>query len=302
MVLAGGPDRERPVSFMSGHEVAGALRQAGHEVVEFDINPSDLEALVWFAEWSGDVVFPVLHGPWGEGGGLQQILDERRLPYVGSRTQAARKGMDKYETKQTLVQRGLPTPAFEKLTRDDQSALEPPVVVKAIREGSSFDLAICHDASAVDTDVADLFQRHEHLLFEKFVAGIELTVGVIGAVGEPAVALPPIQIVPATDYYDYEAKYNRDDTQYLFDIDLPSKVLAELAEQALLVHEAVGCRHLSRVDFIADEAERLWVLEINTLPGFTRHSLLPKAAQQAGISMESLVDRLVQWAAAEGPG
>ena len=302
MVLAGGPDRERPVSFMSGQEVAGALRQAGHDVVEFDINPSDLEALDWFVGWPGDVIFPVFHGPWGEGGGLQQILDERRLPYVGSRTQAARKGMDKCQTKQVLVENKLPTPAFEKLARNEQSAIEPPVVVKAICEGSSFELAICHDASDVEIAAADLFQRHEHLLFEEFVAGRELTVGVIGAVGEPALALPPIQIVPATSYYDYEAKYSRDDTQYLFEIDLPSKVLAEVTAQALLVHEAVGCRHLSRVDFIADEAERLWVLEINTLPGFTRHSLLPKAAWQAGISMEELVDRLVQWATAEGPG
>ena len=299
MVLAGGPDRERAVSLMSGSEVAGALRQAGHDVVEFDISPSDLAALDWFAQWPGDVVFPVFHGPWGEGGGLQRILDERRLPYVGSRTIAAELCMDKFQAKQVLVRHGLPTPAYEKLGRGDTPSLAPPLVIKALCEGSSFEMAICRDAGEVADAAADLFQRHQQLLFEQFVAGLELTVGVIGPPGAPGEALPPIQIVPAVSFYDYEAKYDRDDTQYLFDIDLPRPVLDDLVDQALRAHEALGCRHLSRVDFIADADRRLWILELNTLPGFTAHSLLPKAAAKAGISMPRLVDRLVRWAAAE---
>ena len=299
MVLAGGPDRERAVSLMSGSEVAGALRQAGHDVVEFDISPSDLTALDHFVDWPGDVVFPVLHGPWGEGGGVQTMLDQRRLPYVGSRAAAAGLCIDKYETKRVWVDRGLPTPAFEKLARDDTPTLEPPLVVKALCEGSSFELAICHDSTQVEAAANNLFDRHEHLLFEKFVAGKELTVGVIGAEGEPAQALPPIHIVPAASYYDYEAKYTRDDTAYLFDIDLPQCVLDQLAGDALLAYESVGCRHLGRVDFIADADNRLWLLEINTLPGCTSHSLLPKAAAHAGIPMPQLVDRLSRWAAAE---
>ena len=172
-------------------------------------------------------------------------------------------------------------------------------MVKALCEGSSFEMAICHHADQMAAAADDLFDRHEHLLFEKFVAGKELTVGVIGAEGEPAHALPAIHIIPAVSYYDYEAKYDRDDTRYLFDIDLPQPVLDQLARDALLAYELVGCRHVGRVDFIADDANRLWLLEINTLPGCTSHSLLPKAAAHAGISMPQLVDRLARWAAAE---
>ena len=287
------------MSFMSGAQVADALRQAGHMVLERDLTPADLSALDDFADWPGDAIFPVLHGPWGEGGGLQRLLDDRSLPYVGSRAAAAALCIDKARTKRVLVQHGLPTPPFEQLGPDEAPTLPLPLVVKALCEGSSFEMAICHDAAQLDAAMADLFQRHEQLLFEQFVAGKELTVGVLGPPGAPCQALPPIQIVPAVTYYDYDAKYNREDTQYLFDIDLPGPVRDQLVAQALQAHAVTGCRHLSRVDFIADADDRLWILELNTLPGCTAHSLLPKAAAQAGIAMPQLVDRLVHWAAAE---
>jgi len=301
LVLAGGPDRERPVSLHSGQRVAIALRQAGHDVRESDITPDDLSALDEFVRWSGDVIFPVLHGPWGEGGPLQRVLDERGLRYVGCRADAAELCMDKLRTKQTLAERSLPTPAFEHLRRGQVPRLALPLVLKPLCEGSSIDLIICRDSVALHAALEDLFQRHRTLLAESYITGKELTVGVIGRSGAEQV-LPPIQIVPATEFYDYQAKYERDDTQYLFDIDEPPTVLSDVRAVALAVYRALGCRHLSRVDMMLDAQHRPWVLEVNTIPGFTDHSLLPKAAREMGMAMPALVDMLVQLAAGQPAG
>lgn len=307
MVLAGGPDREREVSLMSGKQVAAALREAGHDVIERDLSPSDTAALDEFAQWCAEspgtgAVFPIFHGKWGEGGGAQQLLDQRGFAYVGCREAAARLCTDKTKTKQTLLDAGLPTPAFELLDCRAAEAgvypgeLLPPVVIKPNDDGSSIDLAICHDLTKRDAAWADLSSRNESLLVERFVRGREMTVGVIeDEHGKPA-ALPSIHIVPATEFYDYEAKYIRDDTQYHFDA-LPPEIEAQLCRLAEQAFAALGCRHLSRVDLFVDENDRPWVIEVNTLPGFTTHSLLPMAANRVGLSMPTLVDRLVRLAA-----
>lgn len=301
LVLMGGPDRERPVSLQSGAQVAAALREAGHEVLKHDAGPGDLSALAAFSEWGGDVVFPVLHGKWGEGGGVQRILEQRRMAFVGCRAEAAALCMDKDRTKQVLRKRGLPTPTSEVVGAAERIHLSPPLVLKAVDEGSSFGLAICPDAAAVERAQRELGASFDRLLAEQFVRGKEITVGVIaGAVDEARLtALPPIHIVPATSYYDYEAKYNRDDTQYRFDIDLPADVLQQVSELGLAACQALGVRHMSRVDFIVDEANQPWILEVNTIPGFTTHSLLPMAARRAGLELPALVDRLVRLALVE---
>ena len=315
MVLAGGPDREREVSLMSGQQVAAALREAGHDVIARDLSPTDTAALDEFALWqtespgpatSGGVVFPIFHGKWGEGGGAQQLLDQRGLPYVGCRETAARLCTDKTKTKQTLRDAGLPTPAFELLgcNREQPRStfpgeLAPPVVVKPNDDGSSIDLAICHDQAALDRAWAELSARNDALLVEQFIRGQEMTVGVIeDEHGQPQ-ALPSIHIVPATEFYDYEAKYVRDDTQYHFDA-VPAEVESHLGRLAVEAFNALGCRHLARVDMFVDESQQPWVIEVNTLPGFTTHSLLPMAAQRHGLEMPALVDHLVQRAVADG--
>lgn len=298
MVLAGGPDKERPVSLNSGQCVTAALREAGHEVVQRDITPGDTGCLDEFLRWGGDVVFPVLHGPWGEGGGLQKLLDARGLRYVGSAASAAALCMDKQRTKLLLAGRGLPTPASELISPTATPRLAPPLVVKPNDEGSSIDLTICRSASQVAAALAGMVGRYQRVLVEQFVAGREMTVGVIGT-GRDAFALPPIRIVPAVEYYDYQAKYTREDTQYLLDpeaIGLDAATLDRLKAISVEAHRLAGCRHLSRVDLIVDDAGQPWVLEINTLPGFTTHSLLPKAAAYAGITLPALVDRLVRLA------
>lgn len=296
MVLAGGPDREREVSLMSGATVTDGLRQAGHDVEQRDMGPGDLSALDFFADWGGDVVFPIFHGRWGEGGAAQKILDERGFKYVGCREAAARLCFDKTLTKQRIIEAGLPTPAFELVTAEGRPTLEPPVVLKPNDDGSSIDLAICHDRAALDAAWADLSSRNQSLLVEQFVQGKELTVGVVEDEDGKPTALPSIHIVPATAFYDYEAKYIRDDTQYHFDHTTP-RIEAELRDIAQRVFVELGCRHLSRVDMFLDGDDRPWVIEVNTLPGFTSHSLLPMAARQSGVALPVLVDRMVRLAA-----
>lgn len=330
LVLAGGPDREREVSLNSGAEVSAALSSLGHEVRLRDVGPTDLSALDEFVQWTAPpvpalsrgegepqrqppaIIFPVMHGSWGEGGALQRILDERGLPYVGCRSDAAERCMDKFLTKEALSAAGVPTPAYEHLTAAQRRRLEPPVVIKAPREGSSIDLFICHHAEDARRARSRLHHRHPHVLVEKFVPGMELTVGVLGfkppeearavdgAVSPGVTALPPIQIVPAVEYYDYEAKYNRDDTQYILDIDLPPDVIASVKALAVRTFEVMGVRHMCRVDFIVDREHRPWVLEVNTIPGFTTHSLLPKAAAKAGMPMPTFCELLCRAALAEG--
>ncbi len=301
LVLAGGPDRERPVSLVSGREIAAGLRRAGHDVLMRDIGPDDLSALDEFTRWGGDAIFPALHGPWGEGGGLQRILDQRHLSYVGSRAAAAALCMDKLATKQRWAELGMPTPPWELLQPALAATLDPPVVLKPLCEGSSIDVAVCRDAAALHATRERLHARHDTLLAERCIDGPELTVGIIPA--DPTAnaterVLPVIEIRPATGFFDYAAKYERDDTVHNYDIDLPPAVLDEVSRLALESHRRLGCRDLSRVDFMIDKQGQPWMIEVNTLPGFTPHSLVPDAAAKVGIDFAALVDRLARVAAA----
>ena len=268
------------------------------------------------------VVFPVLHGPWGEGGPLQAILEEAGFAYVGCKEPAARLCMDKWETKQALQESRLPTAEAELLNKGDKRSLPAPCVVKALDEGSSYGLAVCQTEEQADAATAKLFEEHDRLMIEQFIAGKELTVGIIegleGWDGRPArhepqktpqtggtpippeasgpTALPPIHIIPAVEFYDYEAKYTRDDTQYNFDIDMDPACIQSVLETAKKAFETLDCRHLARIDFIVDEQYNAYILEANTMPGFTNHSLVPKAAQQRGITFPDLCDHLVRLA------
>ncbi|MEM8737772.1 MAG: D-alanine--D-alanine ligase [Planctomycetota bacterium] len=301
MVLAGGPDREREVSLRSGAQVAAALREAGHAVRERDLMPDDQTALGGFAAWGGEVVFPVFHGKWGEGGGAQRLLETAGVKYVGCREAAARLCTDKAATKRRLLDAKLPTPAFELVNSESQPTLPTPVVIKPNDDGSSIDLAICPDPEAVKKAWAELSPRNPVLLVERFITGKEMTVGIVeDESGEP-VALPTIQIVPATAFYDYDAKYVRDDTRYLFDA-VPEAVETSLRGLAVRVFRELGCRQLSRVDLFLDDADQPWVIEVNTMPGFTSHSLLPMAAARSGLPLPRLVDRLVTRAARDWIG
>jgi D-alanine-D-alanine ligase len=300
MVLTGGPDRERDVSYASACQVTAALLEAGHDVTQRDVGPREPGALDDFKRWNGQCVFPVMHGSWGEGGALQRVLEQRGLKFVGAGARSARLCMDKHRAKAVLEEQGLPTPAFELLRTGQRRILQPPLVIKPPREGSSIDLYICRTVSDINNARRNLRGHRDELMVEKFVAGKELTVSVIGRPGTDLPhALPVIHIVPATTFYDYDAKYKRDDTYYQFDADdigLSATTLRYVQRLAIEAHRALGCRHLSRVDFIVDERDQPWILEVNTIPGFTTHSLLPKAAARDGLPMPKLVDQLVRLA------
>lgn len=293
-VLYGGPSAEREVSLVSGRAVIEGLRSMGHEVFASDVSPSDLSGL----DHPADVVFPVLHGQFGESGELQEILERRGIPFVGSGSKASRLGMDKVETKKAWEAAGLPTPAYRVVARGEAIPDAPgSCVVKAINSGSSIDVVLCKAPAEAPAQaraaVADLLTRHERVLVEQFIQGPELTVGLLEE--EP---LAPIRIVPKREFFDYEAKYKASDTEHRFDTGLPAAVIETVRDLARRANAVVGARDLARVDVMIDDQNHPYLLEINTLPGFTPKSLLPEAAQHAGISFGALVDRLVRRTAA----
>jgi D-alanine-D-alanine ligase len=293
-VLMGGPDAEREVSLASGEQVALALEQdAGFEVIRRTVDrPGAAELL----ELGADAIFPVLHGPFGEGGPLQEILESTGLPYVGCRPRAAALAMDKLATKMLADGVGVPTPPSRELRPGEPLDLEPPLVLKPANEGSSVGLRICHDRAAAEAARRELEPVTPRLMAERYVRGREVTVGVVN--GE---TLPIIEIRPAVEFYDYEAKYTREDTAYLLDPELPPGVADALRRHTLAVWNRLGCRHLARADFLVDSTAPHvpWFLEINTMPGMTTHSLVPKAARHAGIGMTALCGGLVHRAIAD---
>jgi len=296
-VLMGGPSAERQVSLMSGAAVAEALERLGHSVVRADILPTDVSAL----DRRGiDLVFIALHGEFGESGEVQELCEQRGLRYVGSGPKASKLAMDKAASKQLFKSAGLATPDWMVIEEFHPPAivnrwleeLPPPVVLKPVDGGSSIDITIAADAAARDKALAQLLDRYGRAMVERFVEGRELTVGILG--DQP---LPVLEVIPGRAFYDYRAKYADDaGTRYEFEHGLSAECTEALQEAALTAHRTLGCRDLSRVDFILDAAARPQVLEINTIPGFTSHSLVPMAAKRIGLSFEDLIDRLVNLA------
>lgn len=289
-VLRGGPSAEREVSLAGGRAVAAAIRTLGHVVTEADIAPNDLTAL----DAPADVVFPVLHGRFGEDGHLQSILEDRGLAFVGSGSEASRISIDKDATKRRWRAAGLPTAPWAVLESSAGSAwdeLAPPLVVKPLAEGSSIGVSICDTAESLRRVLPQAIAEFGRVIAEQRLEGPELTVGILGR--DP---LPVIQVRPAAGWYDYAAKYERNDTDYLLDPDLDRTTYDALQRLALEAFDALGCRHLARIDLILDRRAGPQLLEINTLPGFTDHSLLPKAAAHAGIPFSRLVEKLLEMA------
>jgi D-alanine-D-alanine ligase len=301
----GGPDAEREVSLCSGREVAAALRNSGRcEVVEAVIDKPTYQELRVMAgggadnpsrspaHGAADVIFPVLHGQWGEGGALQDMLEKLGLPYVGSKPQAARLAMDKLITKSLLAETGVPTPPSRQLLPDDECDLAPPLVLKPVDDGSSVDLRICRTVEELAQARRHLHPKRGRLMAEQYIKGREITVGVI--CGDP---LPLIEIIPNVEFYDYQAKYIRDDTSYVLDPELPRGVAQSCVNIAMAAFTRLGCRDIARVDIMVDERGP-WFLEINTMPGFTTHSLVPMAARKIGLQMPALCAKLVDAALA----
>jgi D-alanine-D-alanine ligase len=325
-VLMGGTSDEREVSLSSGAQVARALREAGHEVVAVDtvqgvlsadaerrlladgvraappasvelavLDESQTVALTREPALEGiDVYFLALHGGTGEDGTIQALLDVAGVAYTGSDRLGCSLAMDKEVTKRLLRDAGIPTPEW--LTGpcsagEVEETLGLPVIVKAAGGGSSLRLVLAHDRAELEEAIEESASWNDLVLFERYHPGRELTVGVVGEE-----AFPVGEIVPEHEIFDYECKYQPGKAEEIFPADLPEALSDRLRALALQVHRTLRLRDFSRVDFIVDDAGEVWCLEANALPGMTANSLLPKAAQAAGVAFPELCDRIARLA------
>lgn len=290
-VLFGGTSAEREVSLKSGSRVLAALQSQGVDAHAFDPAERKLDELAGF-----DRAFIALHGRHGEDGTIQGALELMHIPYTGSGVMASAVGMDKWRTKLLWRSVGLPIPEFVMLdATSDFAAVEAqlglPLFVKPACEGSSIGVTKVRKAGELHAAYLEAAKHDPLVIAEKGVLGGEYTASILGDE-----ALPIIKIEPATDFYDYEAKYFRDDTAYRCPCGLPEARELEIRAQALDAFRVLGCRGWGRVDFLMDEAGNAYMLEVNTSPGMTDHSLVPMAARVAGISYEALVLRVLSLA------
>jgi len=285
-VLMGGVSAEREISLRSGAAVLAALRQAGIEAHGLDWNGRLDSALL---ESGFDRFFIALHGRGGEDGQLQAVLDLIGKPYTGSGVLGCALAMDKSRAKLTWLGAALPTPPFEMVdagadTEAVLARLGTPVFVKPAREGSSIGISKVDNGEALAAAIAAARAYDESVIVERAVSGGEYTLSIVD--GE---ALPAIKLETSREFYDFQAKYVDDDTRYLCPCGLSTDAEAELAAIGLRAFEVLGARGWGRVDFMRDEAGNNWLIELNTVPGMTDHSLVPMAARAAGMSFEDLV-------------
>jgi D-alanine-D-alanine ligase len=293
-VLAGGIGSERDISIQSGRCVAEALQEAGFRVVTADIRPDNLEIL---NDSSIDVFFPALHGTFGEDGQLQQILEDRSLLYVGSGPKASRLAFDKMASKMLFEDAGVSTPSaieFDSemnidLLEEQLPGLADKYVVKPIRQGSSVGVSIVSTAHEAIRAASETFSEFGDCMIEEFISGREVTVGIL-----QDLPLPIIEVRTQSGFYDYQAKYIDEQTEFLFDTITDKTVAANVSRAAIDCFNALDCRHFARVDFILSDDCVAYALEVNTIPGFTSHSLLPKAASKKGLSMSDLCGKIVE--------
>lgn len=291
-VLFGGKSAERAVSLNSGSRVLAALQHQGVDAHAFDPAERSLDELKYF-----DRAFIALHGRFGEDGTIQGVLELMGIPYTGSGVLASALGMDKWRTKLMWEAVGLPVPAYALLNaRSDFAEVEEelglPLFVKPACEGSSIGISMVKEEGGLAAAYAEAAKHDSLVLAERGITGGEYTVAIIGQ-GDDLQALPIIKIEPANEFYDYEAKYLRDDTRYLCPCGLPAAKEAEIQAGALKAFRAIGGRGWGRVDFLMDEEGNHYFLEANTSPGMTDHSLVPMAARVAGIDYEQLVVRVL---------
>ena len=298
-VLMGGVSAEREVSLKSGKAIAAALGQRGHDVLEVDIVAEDISEV---RAVHPDVAFVALHGEFGEDGGVQALLEEARIPYTGSDVPASRAGMNKMASKCFFVTHDIPTPPFRLVSIHDGHGklheatrdLGLPLVVKPLRQGSSLGVSVVKNRTDLQHAADEAFAYGRHAILERCILGREITVGILDER-----ALPIIELEFDEPLFSYEAKYHSDKTRYVTGPDIEPDVYTRLQEIALSAHCALGCRHFSRVDMMIESDGCPYVLEVNTIPGFTERSLVPLAARHLGISFPELCERIVEMALAD---
>lgn len=310
-VLSGGLNAERDVSLRSGRRVAEALRKSMPlaEIIEVDLNGEFLDSLGSVSgPHSFDVVLPLIHGAIGEDATLRSMLELKGIPFVGSRAASAARSFDKG------VASGLvPSGSAPKFVAFPQSFFREmgaprildaviagiglPLVVKPISGGSALGVRLCTEAQQVALALVDAFGYGDRVMLQSAVSGTELAVTVID-VGGKVTALPPVEIVPVSGVYDFDARYTAGATEFFVPSRLSSEVIARVCDYAVAVHESLGLRDISRTDLIVDSSEIIWFLEVNIAPGMTETSLVPQAIEAAGLCVGGVFADLVTQAAA----
>ena len=292
-VLAGGDSRERDISLESGCAVVRTLTVRGHRVTLID--PAQVNLLEY--DWNGfEVAFLALHGTFGEDGQVQQILDEIGIPYTGSNADASRLAFSKSASKERFLQFGVPAPPYVLIHESDDAAriqqharsIGYPLVIKPDAQGSSLGVSIVESPEQLPQAISRCFHYDSFGLIEAAVCGTEWTVGLLDDR-----LLPPILIETDRPFFDFTAKYEDNATRYVFEFDVPANVVKAIENAARNACDALGTRGLVRVDLRLDSLERPWVLEVNTIPGLTNHSLIPKAAAKTGLSLGQLCEQTI---------
>jgi D-alanine-D-alanine ligase len=288
-VLMGGPSAEREVSLRTGAACAEALREGGYTVAEIVVDDAN-----FILPPGTELAFLAMHGPFGEDGQVQDILTSRHIPFTGADAATSRVCIDKEKTKAELARAGVPVPPGQLVSHADEITLPLPLFIKPNTLGSSVGSAPVHEAAQLAPALEHALRYGAPALVERFIRGRELTVGVLGDQ-----VLPVIEIRPLDGFYDYTNKYTKGKTEYLCPAPIPAETTAVIQRHALAAHRAVGRTIYSRIDFLLEDDGTPWCLEINTIPGMTATSLLPKAAAAVGLSFPQLCQRIVElsWAA-----
>jgi D-alanine-D-alanine ligase len=294
-IVLGGSSSEKDISILTGFSVAEALSgKYDTEVIHIGSDISILPEKLLGA----NLVFNALHGGIGENGDIQSFFDLHHISYCGSGAKASRLAIDKHLSKMIARSESIPTPEWILLKSDNYSTqllnqnsikFNFPYIVKPADEGSTVGLSLVNQEDGIN-DAINLAGKHStNILIEEYIPGRELTVGILGS--KP---LPIVEIISDNDLYDYDCKYTEGKSQYRVPAELPEKITRKIQDDALKIHKALGCRHYGRVDFRLNEKNEHYFLEINTLPGMTSTSLLPMAAQAAGLDFPELVDTIIK--------
>ncbi len=291
-VVLGGASSEREVSLRTGEAIAKALESTGRQVLRFD---PKLQPLAELLTAKVDAVFIALHGKGGEDGCIQGLLETAKIPYTGSGVLSSALCYDKLRTKVFLSHYGVKTPDYlvyhkgeETSTWAKDHSVHFPVIVKPSHEGSSVGMTIVKEVAGLPAALEKAVPYCNEVLVESFIAGCEVTCGVLGSE-----ALPLIEVAPKSGFYDYESKYTPGKTEYILPARITSATAERIAKESVSIMNWLGCRGAARLDYMIDVSGEPYFLEINTIPGMTQTSLLPKAAAAAGISFEQLCERIL---------
>ncbi len=299
-VLMGGPSNEREISIKSGTAVFSALNFKGFNVIPIELGSSDgilqyeREVEKEIRNKDIDFAFIAMHGEFGEDGRVQELLERLNIPYTGSGVLASKRGMDKIESKKLFMESGIPVPDFKVISNSERLKSWPKelgkrIVVKPSNQGSSIGVSFVEDLETLNQAIKKIKTFCERIILERFIEGKELTVGILE--DRP---LPVIHILPKKEeFFNYKAKYSKDRTDYIVPAQLKGSVYRRCQETALKAHKALGAKFFSRVDMVLSKEGEVFVLELNTIPGMTTTSLLPKAAKAVGISFEDLCVKIL---------